>query len=411
MKIIYRIILFLIFAGDAFSAPLIWQDVLSEAKKNNPELIKAEDSVKNARLSYYNSYTNFLPQLSANAGVNKSKTDGTDSPEQYSLGLSGRLSLFSGFSDSSQLKSKNIDLKIAELEYKRILADVIYNLKTSFIGLLWAQETIGLSEEILKRRSENYDLVKFKYDAGLEDKGSLLRVEADKFQAEYDLAKAKRNLKTASAQVLRDIGRDEFEVITVTASFNVYMSTTIEPSYKLLREIPDYLIAEKNLEKSEYSVKIARSEFYPDLSISGSISNSGEKWIPDNEKQSLSLNLSYPFFPGGKNIYDLKIAKTNKKISEETFKSIRQQLMARLESVWNDFVDATENVKVSEKYFNASEQQSKIRTTKYVNGLVSYQDWYTSENDYISSKRAFLNSRRNAVISEISWKNFLGLGE
>ena len=151
MKIIYRIILFLIFAGDAFSAPLIWQDVLSEAKKNNPELIKAEDSVKNARLSYYNSYTNFLPQLSANAGVNKSKTDGTDSPEQYSLGLSGRLSLFSGFSDSSQLKSKNIDLKIAELEYKRILADVIYNLKTSFIGLLWAQETIGLSEEILKR--------------------------------------------------------------------------------------------------------------------------------------------------------------------------------------------------------------------------------------------------------------------
>jgi len=234
----YCFILFI--AEDIHSQSFSWQDVLSESKKLNSTLIRAEESIKNARLSYHVSFTNFLPQLSASAGISESKSDVSDIRESYSYGLSGRLSLFSGFSDISQLKSRKLDLQIAELEYKRVLSDTIYNLKTSFVNLLYAQETVKLSEEILKRRSEIYELVKFKYDAGLEDKGSLLRVEADKYQAEYDLSKSKRNIRTASVQMLKDIGKDEFEVIVVTGSLNVYISTDVVPTYKVIKEIPDY---------------------------------------------------------------------------------------------------------------------------------------------------------------------------
>jgi len=415
MKTIYRYIfvtflfLVLIKSVSAQAETLTWEDVLSEAKRKNPELLKAEESIKQARLNYYRSFSNFLPQVSFSAGVNESGTPGLSSSRDYSYGISGRLSIFSGFSDLSNTRAKDLELKIYELKYKRTLSDLIYRLKKSFVELLWAQEMVKLSEEILKRREQNLKLVQFKYEAGREDKGSLLRVEADKLQAEYELARAKRNLRTASLQLIKEIGRDNFDVIVVTGSFSFDKSIEMSKSFKeLVENTPEYLIAEYNLKKSELEITSARSEFYPEISLSGSSSKSGENWPPENERWSAGLSLSYPFFPGGKNIYDLKIAKTNKIIYEETLRSTKQQVFLNIETAYNSFLDSVENLKVREKYLTASEKQSKITSEKYINGLESYYNWYNVEENFINSKKSLLNAKKDAAISEINFKNILG---
>ncbi len=409
-RYIFAISLFFVFPSSIFTQQLTWEDVLSEAKRKNPALIKAEESLNQARLNYYRSFTNFLPQISFSLGANESGTPGSSSERNYSYGVSGYLSIFSGFSDLSNSKIKNLELKVYESRYKRALSDMIYKLKKSFIELLWAQEMVKLSEEILRRREENFKLVQFKYEAGREDKGSLLRVEADKFQAEYELAKAKRNLRIVAFQLLKEMGRDEFEIIKVTGSFSVKEPAGISTE-DLVKKTPEYLIAEYNLKKSELEITTARSEFYPEISLSGSTSKSGEKWLPEEERWSVGLNLSYPIFPGGKNIYDLKIAKTNKAIYEESLRETKQQIFTNIETALNSFIDAVENLKVREKYLIASEEQSKITSEKYINGLESYYNWYNVEENFINSKKSVLNAKKEAMISEIYFKNILGVVE
>ncbi|MBI5572987.1 MAG: TolC family protein, partial [Elusimicrobia bacterium] len=112
-----------------------------------------------------------------------------------------------------------------------------------------------------------------------------------------------------------------------------------------------------------------------------------------------------------RNYYDIKLAQTDKAISEEAFRSVQQQLTSMLFSVWNDFINEVESVNVSQMYFSAAEEQSKITSTKYINGLASYQDWYTVENDFINSEKSLLDAKKNSVISEANWKNVLGVGE
>ncbi|MEW6558318.1 MAG: TolC family protein [Elusimicrobiota bacterium] len=300
---------------------------MSRTKKNNPAILSAEKSVRNARLRYQSSFTDLMPQLSANAGVSQSDSSGTDWSKDYSYGLSGRLSVFSGFADISDSSSKNTQLKIAEAEYNKTLSAEIFNVKKSFYELLWSQESVKLAEQILKRRSKNYELVKFKYDAGREDRGSLLRVEADKEQSGYELSKAKRNVVSAIKQLFKDIGEDSgntSEIPVATGSFKLDESTATPVFSELLVNIPDYIIAKNNLEKSEYDLRAAKSQLYPEISVSGSVSKSGSSWPPSDARHSVSLNLSYPFFPGGRNYYDIKIAQTNKAISEEAFRSTRQ---------------------------------------------------------------------------------------
>ncbi|MFH0807958.1 MAG: TolC family protein [Elusimicrobiota bacterium] len=410
-SVIAVLLLIQMFTINVFAADLTWQDVLKEAKQKNQGLVKAQESLKQAQYQLSIAYSNFMPQISASASTGRSGSDTTSTRESYSMGVSGRLSLFSGLADYSDLQSKKIGLEIEELSYQRTVSDLVFNLKKGFINLLLAQDSVNLSQKILERRKQNYELVKMKYESGNEDKGSLLRVEADKLQAEFDLRKAQRNLKESITGLLKNIGREDFGIISVSGEFLVNVSTG-ELNFKdLLKQTPEYVIAKYAYEKSYFDLKSAKSVFYPSLSASAGISQSGNSLPLDGSSWNAGLSLSYPLFSGGRDMYNLKIAEKSKVIAENTFKESELALYVSLESSWNDLINSIENTSISEKYLEASAEQSRITSEKYMNGLSTYNEWYSIENDYINSERSVLNARMNEIIYDAAWKNILGISQ
>lgn len=384
---------------------LTWQEVIDVAKKNNPVIAREEKELKAARLSYYSSYTNFLPRVSGSVSQSASESE----TKKYSYGLSGQLSLFSGFSDWSTLNERQVDLKIAEENYRRTLSDVIYGIKTAFTELLKSQEQVTLAKEILSKRQNNYEMVRLKYEAGREDKGSYLRTEADKQQAEYDFFRAQRDRAAAQRNLLRETGTPEMTGINVSGDFSVAFPLDAPDFPESTKRTPEYLISGLLVKKAGYRLMNARSNYYPEISASGNLSRSGDTWMPETEKWSASISLSYSFFNRGKALFDISIEKLNRGAAEESLKNTYLKKSAETESSYYSYIDAVENLKVRQKYLEASEEQSKIITEKYLNGLVSYQSWYYVENDYINAQKAFLEAKKNLVIAESKLKNVLGL--
>jgi len=399
-----------------FAEALVWEDVLREAKEKNPRIITAGQSLKSASLSYKSSFTSFLPQISASAGWNKSSSitsfesfaEGGREDEEFNYGISGRLSVFSGFKNSSSLKQQRAELKGEEASFERTVSDTICDLKVAFAQVLKEQKTISLSDEILQRRRENTEIVKLRYEAGREDKGAYLRSEADLYQAEYEFSKAKRNLKTQQVKLLKEMGRDEFEVISVSGTLKVEPSQGVLSFPEMLVKTPDYLVATYGVDSSKYNLKYAQGNLYPQISFSGGTSRSGPEWPLERARWNVGLSLSYPLFSGGKTIYDLKIARTGKAKSEENLRQVKQEILLGLEQAYNGLVDGIENVKVKEKYFIASEERAKISRVKYINGLISYQDWDAIENEFINSRKSLLEAEYNAFVASAEWKRVLG---
>jgi len=399
-----------------FAEALVWEDVLREAKEKNPRIITAGQSLKSASLSYKSSFTSFLPQISASAGWNKSSSitsfesfaEGGREDEEFNYGISGRLSVFSGFKNSSSLKQQRAELKGEEASFERTVSGTICHLKVAFAQVLKEQKTISLSDEILQRRRENTEIVKLRYEAGREDKGAYLRSEADLYQAEYEFSKAKRNLKTQQVKLLKEMGRDEFEVISVSGTLKVEPSQGVLSFPEMLVKTPDYLVATYGVDSSKYNLKYAQGNLYPQISFSGGTSRSGPEWPLERARWNVGLSLSYPLFSGGKTIYDLKIARTGKAKSEENLRQVKQEILLGLEQAYNGLVDGIENVKVKEKYFIASEERAKISRVKYINGLISYQDWDAIENEFINSRKSLLEAEYNAFVASAEWKRVLG---
>ncbi len=223
-----------------------------------------------------------------------------------------------------------------------------------------------------------------------------------------------QSLSTAEAPLgvrlagLGEMGRDEFEVISVSGTFKVTPPEEISSFHQLMEKTPDYIVSKYEVDSSIYSSKSTGANFYPQISMSGRTSRAGSGWPPERGRWSVGLSLSYPFFSGGKDIYNSKIAKINVSRTKENHRRTKQDILYELQQAYGDLIDSIYNVRVREKYFEASIEQAKISRVKYVNGLISYSDWNIIENDFINSEKNLLNAELDAFTAMASWKKVLG---
>lgn len=414
-KIVFAIGITLSLLAKLYPAELLsWEQVLEETKEKNVQLKQAQMALQEIQLKLKKLKSEFYPQVTIGSAVNKNYTKSSESDISYSYNLSAGLPLFTGFSRVNNLKLQILELQIMQENYKRILSNVIAELKENFVNVYYLQELIVLCEKILQRRQQNYDLVRLKYETGREDYGSLLRVEADKLQAEYELNKAKRNYEVAIRKLLKTIGREKFTEIKVETNFSLNNDTDIilqQNDEELLLKIPEYKIKQYQLQKAEVQAKLAKSEFYPTVSFSVGYSLADTQPLPDVNKWNLSLGLkaSYVIFNGFKNFYDLKIANVGIKTAQIELYDERLSLLNDLFLLKNNFVDLKESFVVRQKYLQALEKQAEIVSIKYVNGLASYYDWYQIEDSFITAQKNLLNLKRDIIIAEINLRKFLGL--
>ncbi len=402
-KTLFAFFIVLYAAGAAFS--LTWSAALNLALKNNPQIISAAKQTESAQWSYYRSFSPFLPQLSANASVGQSSsgTQGATSSSS-SYGLSVSQTLFSGFENYFSYLSARANYDYYSASQQKTISDLYYDLRRSFVDLAVADENIELLLNILARRKNNTDLIGLRFESGREDRGALLRTQADQADAEYNVAAAERSRALAKLKLAQlvstevDKSEDKLEI-----------KPAAKPDYgSLLNASPSYIMHLKQLERSELAFRQTMSGFLPDVSLSSSYRKSGTDWPPSSDSNSWSLSLSYSFFQGGRNIADRVIYGVQYDQAKQDFQKSKDDLRYALESAYQGMMDATEAQKIAELSLNAAAIRAEISRTKYLNGLIAYDEWDRIENDYINAQKNLLSRKKAALYAEAAWHNSYG---
>lgn len=389
---------------------ITWAEAREIVLRENPNIKTAFLTLQNAELAYKRALGELAPDISFSASAGESLNG--EVSKSLSYGANASLSIFSGFSNVNTIKQRKAELENAKAKYKRIVSDTAYNLSAAYINLIWGYETADLLEKIKNRRTENKEMIKLRYNSGNVDLGSLKRVEADVAMSELNLRKAQRYIETASIALLEILGSAEEEkILKPGEKFPDYRNRRFyKPNFsKQVEEIPEYISAYFENEAAQYSYKNAKSVLYPSVNFSASISNSNNDWAFDNmqTRTNLSLNISYPLFRFS-NFIDIKSAYNRMEQAQNNLKAVKNSLFAESVSNFHSLFDAKETLEARKNYLEASQIQAEISERKYVNGLISYQDWYSIENDYINSQIQFLDAKRNSALEEVKWKKFKG---
>ncbi len=404
---------------DARAAEILtWEECLREASRNNPGLAAAEEAVRKARAQRQASFSDFLPQLSAEAGYTRANSatsldsagSGSGVREEFSAGLSARQSLFSGLKSKAGVEKSSAELERVEAELQALRASLGYDLKTAFARLLYSQEQLVLAEAIAARRQENVRLVELRYEAGREHKGSFLRSRAAHRQAVFEVSQARRGLRVAQRELGRALGRPEFSVLQATGTLRAQAPGEPPEWTALAPRTPAFLEARAQARAAEAGVAVARSQFFPELSATGSVSRRGSDWPPDRDRWSAGLSLSFPFFPGGRNIFELRGARAESLKAQAGLRSARDESLLRLEEGFAAFQDAAERTEVQREFLEAAEVRAQIARSQYTSGLLSFEDWDLIENDLIATQKTHLSSLRDAELAQAQWEKAQGRG-
>jgi outer membrane protein TolC len=382
---------------------LTWQEVLSQTSQKSNEIGSARKQLDAYQWTYYKSYSNFLPQVSAGLSMGES-TAASGTSNSYSYGLSATQSVFKGLGNYYNLRSATVNYDYYRANLRNTEADAYYQARLAFVDLYVAQQNIAVREKILQSRADNARMIKLFYDSGTEDKGNYLRTQAQLADAQYGVASAKRQLELARIKLAQLIDSDAASVEGKPAAAPV----PLPDLGSLAKNSPAYLMAKDQLELADINQQDTLSEFLPSVSLNASYQKSGNSWPPSASNKSLSLNVSLPLFPGGSNFADRAIYGLLLEKAREDFARSRKDLYYTIEQAYENLKDAVEGYAVQKTFLDSSAERARIAQSKYLNGLITYTEWDQIQNEYISNQTSLLNYNKQALVAEANWHKSYG---
>ncbi|MBN2145554.1 MAG: TolC family protein [Candidatus Aureabacteria bacterium] len=383
---------------------LTWEDCVLEAKQHHPDLLSAAEQCKEAKLDVDSAESGLYPQVNTSLSVSNGRSSGQSSQTSYSAGVSGSQLVYDGNKTKNEREKSFAGYTYQRAQYDVISSQIRLRLRSAFVQFLQAVEWIAMTKEITRRRKQNLELVQLRYEAGREHKGSLLSAKASLEQSEYEYRQALRNARIVQLRLSAEMGRPLNQSIQIKEDDGIYPEYKDQPDFEgLLEKIPLMRAWLAQKEAARLGVQLKQANYKPKVSASVSASMRDTDWPIEENQWSAGLQVSYSLFDGGARKANLEKARSQLTRVDEDIRSERNTLLVKLEDSWASLKDAVENVLVQNQFLEAAKERAEITQAQYSNGLVSFDNWTLIEDDWVRTKKACLNARTQALLSEAAW--------
>lgn len=399
--------------GRLAAETLTWERSVQEAVLGSPDLRAARSTLDSSQFRTQAARAGYFPQLSGGVGYSDVSRDTgaiTTTDSGYTTSLSVTQNLFAGFQDEGLVEQARASLTATQARLDGIKAQVSRDLKAAFAGMQFAQQNVGLSRDIVRRREENLRLVELRFEGGRENRGAYLVTRAAVSEARYELLQAEQAVYSARAEFARVLGRPSADPLEVVGSVPVSLPERAPDFPRLAQQVPGFREAEAQQSVAQADVKISRSNLLPSLSLQGTLAREGEDWAPQDDRRVLSLNLSIPIYSGGRNYYNVQSAAANLEAAASNKDSTEGQVLVQLRQAHAAYVESVQKLDVDRESLDAATIRAEITRARYDNGLVTFEEWDRVENDLIQRQRAYIQSQRQRVVAEANWELVQGRG-
>ncbi|MCE9627541.1 MAG: TolC family protein, partial [Candidatus Eisenbacteria bacterium] len=199
--------------------------VLSEARRNRPDLLAAEADLKSAELGLRSAHWSRLPSVSLSGSwtpksnstqkqfddeAHTAPTSGAvESKDAWSGQLAVGINLFDGFATDARVASARAQLLRARETRDALQRNLEGEVRQTLLGYQEATEREALARRTLASAAENLNLVQQKYNVGSATILDLIDSQVQLQRAQSDLVSALADIRVAEAAVDRVRGQGE----------------------------------------------------------------------------------------------------------------------------------------------------------------------------------------------------------
>ena len=281
--------------------------------------------------------------------------------------------LFTGFALLShyQMAALNAEIKNFENDQKRL--DVIRDVNKAYFGVLLSEKALTVaSETVATLSAHEADAVKY-YDQGLIPYNDLLKSRVALKDAIQQKEKAYSQVRQAKSGLNIILGRNMFSPLLLT-DVEIVMSHHFNLEGALteaLAKRPVIQAVALGVKSMEKAVRLARSRYYPNVSLIGVYQQDGEDWDASyndfsNQKNTIvKVQAEWHLPEIGKIRSDVSKSKHQLEAIRHQLKLTEDSVRLEVENAWLSLTVAEKNIKTAKEGLEQAKENWRITDLQY----------------------------------------------
>ena len=327
------------------------QSLIETALAHNTDYLNCALNVKMVEAQLSMAKLAFLPSVAFTPQGTISQWDGNKATKVYSLPVSASWTV-DLFGNILNVKRSTQMQLLGMKDYQLVVkTKLITNVANMYYTLLMLDRQLEILNSMSELTQDTWRIMKLQKELGRANETSVQSAEASHYGVLTNIADMKRQIREVENSLSLVLGQPAQAIVRgklADQSLPTEFSTGV--GIQLLANRPDVHYAEMSLASCFYNTQQARSNFYPQITISGTgaFTNNSGAGIVNPGKWLLSAvgSLVQPIFQNGRIVAGLKVAKYQQ---EQAFNTWQQAVLAAGAEVSNALVK-----------YNSSDEMSKL---------------------------------------------------
>ena len=391
------------------------QTLIRQGLEQNSDLQTALLKVKEAEAGLMSSRLAYLPSLGLSPQGTVSSFDKAAASQTYTLPAvaSWEVDLFGKLTNAK--RGAKAALLQSEAYRQAVQTQVISSIANSYYTLLMLDRQLAITEETTVLWRETVETMKAMKEAGMVNEAAVVQSEANSYMIAASIPDIKKSIREAEnalclllKQAPQRVERGRLEDQSLPSLLNAGVPV------QLLANRPDVKAAEMALAGTFYNTNQARSAFYPQISISGTLgwtNNSGMGIVNPGKMIATAVgSLTQPLFNRGALTARLRVAKAQQ---EEALVAFEQALLNAGSEVSNALVQyqtAKDKIVQREKQIISLEKSVEYTRELLTSSTATYLEVLTAEQSLLNAQLTGVSDEFQRVQAVVNLYRTLGGG-
>lgn len=444
--------------GDGTVASLSWRGyftdprlaaLITQSLDHNQDLRIAVLRVEEARAIYGVQRADQFPALTAQAGLNRSRTPidltypgfpAVTSQYQVALGLGSWEMDFWGRVRS--LKDAALESYLAtDAARQAATLGLITEVANTYLGLLELDERVRLARLALASRVESLRIFTRRVEVGSTSRLDLTQVQTLLTQAQALTAQLEQSREAQFQALTLLVGTPvdlPFPAGTARlarpnapgpesgmAAAQSAQSCLMDETFKLVElqpglpsdllvQRPDIIAAEHQLKAAHANIGVARAAFFPRIALTGSFGTASAEFDglfkSGSRAWTFSPSITLPIFEGGRLRNNLSLVEVRRDLAVATYEKTIQTAFREVSDALSARLWLTEQVAIAGSAVKVQTERARLSQLRYDNGASAYLAVLDAQRDLLSAEQQFVQTRRALLSSRVRLYATLGGG-
>lgn len=306
-------------------------------------------------------------------------------------------------------KSSKKDYEASLQDERAAYISVVSAVATTYFNIVKLDEMIKYQEQIVDLRKNIYDLTKLCNEEGTASTADTVRADKAYVYGKSELPELKKNRSKLLHQlaVLTGENPNEAENLERSALAEITFPADLptELSSEVITSRPDYIKAEKMLEKAGIDIRVAKKEFLPTINLSGLIaftaSDLSRMFNTEQALATIAGGLLLPVFTGGKRLANLRLKKSTYDRMLENYLQINQTAVQEVNDSLVSLRLDKERLAQNVKHEKLEMVDFSFSKDKYNQGVISKKDLYQMQESLLSVKKLVISNKADCLIDSV----------